>query len=235
MLRSQFGEIQLLFSLFYSEFFLSSKLKDPFFPELDPKKININVFYPGASPNEIESGITIKLEQSLKGISEIEKMNSTSAENSAMISISAYQDADMDQLLSDIENAVNSINSFPKGAEKPIITRINSSGMSSVVAFVGISSKNSQKSDFELIDQASKVEQDLLNTKEITEIEKIGFPTKQLVVQLNEKDMIRYGISIDEISNAIASKNIDITSGIIRGGVNDIIIREMIVKLKHQK
>ena len=199
--------------------------KRSFFPELDPKKININVFYPGASPNEIESGITIKLEQSLKGISEIEKMNSTSAENSAMLSISAYQDADMDQLLSDIENAVNSINSFPKGAEKPIITRINSSGMSSVVAFVGISSKNSQKSDFELIDQASKVEQDLLNTKEITEIQKIGFPTKQLVVQLNEKDMIRYGISIDEISNAIASKNIDITSGIIRGGVNDIIIR----------
>ena len=48
-----------------------------FFPELQPKRITISVFYPGASPEEMEEGITVKVEESLKGISGIEETSTT--------------------------------------------------------------------------------------------------------------------------------------------------------------
>ena len=200
-------------------------MKRSFFPELDPNTIIISVFYPGASPVEMEEGVTIKIEQAVKGLEDIDEINSTSSENFASVSIKAYTDADMEQLLSDVENAINSINSFPQGAEKPTVTRIKSGGMGSVVAFVGISSKNENTKYSELTDLATKVERDLLNTKEITQIQKNGFPEKEISVNVRENELLRFGISMTEVSTAIQLKNNDITAGLIRGGVQEMSVR----------
>ena len=206
-----------LFSLF--------NLKRSFFPEIDPYTITISVFYPGASPKEMEEGVTIKIEQAIKGLPQIEEINSVSSENIAMVTIKAYSDTDMDELLSDVENSVNSINSFPQGAERPIITKLKSMGMGSVVAFIGISSKTNDGTSIELIDMANKVERDLLNSKEITQIEKQGFPQKEIAINVREKDLLKYAISMQEISLAVAQKNMDITTGMIRGGVQELNVR----------
>ncbi|MFA7274907.1 MAG: efflux RND transporter permease subunit [Crocinitomicaceae bacterium] len=196
-----------------------------FFPELDPKTVVVNVFYHGASPTEMEEGVTIKIEQAIKGLDGIDEINSSSSENSASVSIKAFQDTDIDELLSDIENTVNSISSFPQGAERPIITRIKSGGMGSVVAFVGIAAKKDQIGQTELTDIATKVEQSLLNTKLITEIKKNGFPEKEIAINVRENDLLRYGISLQEVSLAVSAKNLDITAGMIRGGVQEMSIR----------
>lgn len=195
-----------------------------FFPELDPNRIIVSMMYPGASPTEMEEGVTIKVEQSVKGLDGIEEINSSSSENFAQIDIKAYQDTDMDDLLSDVENSINSISSFPQGAEKPIITRVKSGGMGSVVAFVGISSKDTSAGT-ELTDLATQVERDLLNTKTITQITKNGFPEKEISINVRENDMLRYKISMQEIALAVGSKNIDITTGMIRGGLEEMNIR----------
>ena len=126
-----------------------------FFPELPPTQIFVSVMYPGASPTEMEEGVTIKVEQSVKGIDGIEEINSTSQENFAQVSVKAYQDTDIDDLLSKIENAVNSINSFPQGAERPIVIKQETGGMGSTVAFVGISSQKDSIDITRLTDLAS--------------------------------------------------------------------------------
>ena len=97
--------------------------KKSFFPELEPQTIIASVFYPGASPKEMEEGVTIKIEQSIKGLAAIEEINSTS-ENLSSVKIKAYQDANMDNT-SDVENAINSINSFC-WCRKPILNKITS-------------------------------------------------------------------------------------------------------------
>ena len=201
-------------------------LNRSFFPELDPNRIVISVFYPGAAPEEMEEGVSIKIEQAVKGLKDIEHIDVTSQENVAQLTISAYQDADMDELLSDVENAVNSINSFPQGAEKPTITRLKTSSMSSNVAFVGITAVNPDKvSKQDLTKMANKVERDLLNTKVITQIIKQGFPETELAVTIRENDLLRYNISMEEVSMAISLKNNDITAGLLTGGIQEMNIR----------
>jgi multidrug efflux pump subunit AcrB len=205
--------------------FTLSKLNSSFFPELDPKTITIQVMYPGASPLEMEEGITIKIEQAIKGLKDIEHINSTSGENVATITINAFQDADMDELLSDVENSVNSINSFPQGAEKPIIRRLKTGGMSSTVAIVGISSKNPDMPPMQLREKAIEVENQLLDTKVITQLIKSGFPASEIVISIRENDLLRYGLSMEQVAQAVGSKNIDITAGQVRGSDKDLIIR----------
>ena len=200
-------------------------MKSSFFPELDPMRIQISVMYPGASPEEMEEGVAIKIEQAVKGLKDIEHIATTSSENMCSISIEAYQNADMDELLSDVENAINSINSFPQGAEKPIIKRLKTGGMASTVMVIGISLNNESLSLMDLRMKAQDVENELLNSKTVTQIRKDVFPEVELVVEVRESDLLRYGITFDEISRAIASKNIDLTAGIIRGSHKEIIIR----------
>lgn len=212
--------IVLMFGLF-SVF----TMKRSFFPETEPLIINISVTYPGASPQEMEEGVTIKLEQAIKGLVGIDETNSTSAENFATIKIKALNDTDMDELLSEVENAVGSINSFPDGAEQPIVSMNKSNGMASIVAFVGVSAKNVATNMTDLTDMATQIERDLLDSKEITQITMTGFPEKEISINTKEQELLRYNISFQEISQAVGARNIDITTGVIRGGVEEMNLR----------
>lgn len=209
-------------------FWSASNLNRSFFPELDPNRIVISVFYAGASPEEMEEGVSIKIEQAVKGLKDIEHIDVVSQENIAQLTIRAEQDANMEELLSDVENAVNSINSFPQGAENPIIRRLKTGGMSSNVAFVGVTAKDSTKQDLnELIKIANQVERDLLATKVITQIIKQGFPEMEISIEVRENDLLRYNLSFEEIASAVSLKNRDITAGVIRGSFQDVNIRAM--------
>lgn len=209
-------------------FWSASNLNRSFFPELDPNRIVISVLYAGASPEEMEEGVSIKIEQAVKGLKDIEHIDVISQENIAQLTIRAEQDANMEELLSDVENAVNSINSFPQGAENPIIRRLKTGGMSSNVAFVGITAKDSTKQDLnELLKIANQVERDLLATKVITQIIKQGFPEMEISIEVRENDLLRYNLSFEEIASAVSLKNRDITAGVIRGSFQDVNIRAM--------
>ncbi len=196
-----------------------------FFPEQDPKRIIVSVTYPGASPKEMEEGITIKIEQAIRGFNGVDEIRSSSQENFAQITIIAEDGADMDQLFNDVDNAVNSISSFPAGTEPPTVTMPKAFGMSSIVAFTGVSAKDENVDIADLIDVSNEVENALLNTESITEIEKTGFPEKEIVISAREQDLIRYNISLNEIALAIRTKNIDITTGIVRGSMEEMNIR----------
>lgn len=207
-------------------FWAISNLNRSFFPELDPNRITISVVYPGASPEEMEEGVSIKIEQAIKGLADIEHIDVNSQENVAQLVVLADQDADMEELLGEVENAVNSINSFPQGAEKPTITRIKSGGMSSSVAFIGVTVKDPDKTSIsELTSMANKVERDLLNTRVITQIIKQGQPETEISIEVNEDVLLKYNLSMQEISSAISLKNNDITAGVIRGNLQEVNIR----------
>jgi multidrug efflux pump subunit AcrB len=62
-------------------------LKKAFFPETESRFLSVSVFYPGASPVEMEEGVTTRIEEAVRGLIGIKEITSTSVENSAMVSI----------------------------------------------------------------------------------------------------------------------------------------------------
>jgi multidrug efflux pump subunit AcrB len=192
-----------------------------FFPEQDPNRIGISVFYNGASPIEMEEGVTIKIEQALQGISGIDEILSTSSENVATVNIVAYKDVDLDEVLRDVENAVNGINSFPDGAEKPTIVK-QRGFMNSRASFISLSGN---VDIIKLKETAEKIEDDLLNSDAISQVLKDGYPATEFSVEVQEEQLLRYNLKFDDVVNAIRFNNRDVSAGSVKTDGEEFLIR----------
>ncbi|MBC8488228.1 MAG: efflux RND transporter permease subunit [Bacteroidetes bacterium] len=190
-----------------------------FFPERTERYINVSVFYPGASPKEMEEGITVRVEEALRGIAGIKEVNSTSSENMASIQVEITGEYDIDETLMEVKNAVDGITSFPVDAEKPIVNKQRSS---TFAIFMGLSGDV----DMLILKQyANEIEFDLYTSGVISQITLGGFPDLEISVEISEENLRRYNLTFDEVSRAIALNNQDISGGQIRSDKEEIMIR----------
>jgi multidrug efflux pump subunit AcrB len=95
------------------------------FPNIEVNYINVSASYPGASPQEIEESILIKMEESLKDVTGIKKAVSTASRGSAQIELEIDVKADIKEVLDDVKQRISTIATFPKGMEP--VTSINMS------------------------------------------------------------------------------------------------------------
>ena len=180
-----------------------SMMPKSFFPEMSPNQIYVNVSYPGASPEEIEEGITTRIEESLNGIEGIKEITSASSENYSSVTIEIYEGIDIDETLQNVKNSVDAIYSFPQGAEKPIVRRQKSRGMGGMANMVGFYALTGPNDLWQLKEKADKIEQNLLNDDEISQIEVIGYAPIIISVEIDEATLLKYNTNFDAISNAI--------------------------------
>lgn len=194
-------------------------MKKSFFPERSTTIINVQVFYPGASPKEMEEGITTRVEESLRGLVGIKEITSTSSENISSVRIETTGKYDIDQTLAEVKNAVDGISSFPVDAEKPIVFKQRSVTQ---VGFIGLSGDVDKIS---LKRMANEIENDFYNSDIISQLNVNGLPPLEIAVEVSQENLQRYGLSISEISTAIRSNNLDISGGLIRNDNEEILIR----------
>ena len=198
-----------------------------FFPEMNPNRVYIAVSYPGASPKEIEEGITTRIEESLNGIQNVKEITSKSSENVSNITVTGEEGINVDEMLQDVKNAVDGISQFPAGAEKPIVYAQTSRGMGGMSNVVGFYSLYGPDNLWELKKMAEKIERDLLASKEISQIEVLGYPPEIIAVDIRENDLLKYGLNFNFISNVIRMSNIDLSGGSVKTNKEEIIIRSM--------
>ncbi|MFT4834904.1 MAG: multidrug efflux pump subunit AcrB, partial [Flavobacteriaceae bacterium] len=171
--------------------------KKSFFPIAKDRVININIVYPGASPEEMEEGVTTKIEEALKSTSGIDEITSTSSENSASISILTLDNFDIDEVYTEVKNAVDGISSFPAGAEKPIIFKQR---QRSTAQWMGLTGDVSLKT---LKQYAEAIEDDLMATGVISQISISGFPPLEVSIEVSEDVLRRYNLTFDQVVAAV--------------------------------
>ena len=198
-----------------------------FFPEMNPNRVYIAVSYPGASPKEIEEGITTRVEESLNGIQGVKEITSKSTENVSNITVTGVEGINVDEMLQDVKNAVDGISQFPAGAEKPIVYAQTSRGMGGMSNVVGFYSLYGPDNLWDLKKMAEKIERELLASKEISQIDVIGYPPIIIAVDIRENDLLKYGLNFNIISNVIKMSNIDLSGGSVKTNEEEIIIRSM--------
>ncbi|MDG2331387.1 MAG: efflux RND transporter permease subunit [Flavobacteriales bacterium] len=198
-------------------------MRHSFFPEMESNRLNIMVAYPGASPQEMEEGVTTKLEEALKTISGIEEITSTSAENFSTIYVECYTDEDIDEMLTKVKNAVDGVNGLPIASEQPLVVK-NEAGRMSMASFISLSGPD----DLDVLKEVGdKVERDFLNSSAISDLQKFGYPDKEIVVEIRESDLQRYNLSFNQVVLAINSNNLDFSGGTIKTDAEELFIRSM--------
>ncbi len=193
--------------------------KKSFFPTAPDRNISISVSYPGASPEEMEEGVTLKIEEALKAIAGIEEINSTSSENVASINVEKLDDYDIDEVYTEVKNAVDGISSFPAGAEKPIIFKVRNRTTAQWLALTGDVSLKTLK------EKAEEIEDELLASGVISQIEVSGFPPLEISIEVEESTLRRYNLTFDHLANAIRLNNRDMAAGSVKTSTEEILIR----------
>nr|WP_320119613.1 efflux RND transporter permease subunit [uncultured Marinifilum sp.] len=188
-------------------------------PQIDPGMLTVTATYPGASPEEVEKGVALKIEDNLKGISGVEKVTSSSKENYCSIMVDLESGYDPNVALQDVKNAVDGISSFPAAVENISVSKREFTILAISMALSG---------DIDLKDlktYARAIENDLRAINGVSQVDLYGFPDEEIEVSVNEDALKAYNITIDEIYSAVAAANIDQTGGTIRGESEELRIR----------
>jgi len=205
---------------FLGGFYGIATLKKSFFPERHSRDIYVTVFYPGASPKEMEEGITVRIEEAVRGLVGIKEINSTSSENFSRVAITTTGEYDIDVIVQEVKNSVDGISSFPSAAERPIIFKRRNT---TPAVRLGLASEGVDL--MTLKKYAMEIEDDFRATGLITQLSISGYPDLEISVEISEQDRLRYNISFDEIARAISLNNSDISAGQIKSDEEEILIR----------
>ena len=194
-------------------------IKSTFFPQAPIRNISIQIIYPNASPEEIEESVVLKIEDKLTGVSGIERVTSISSENLGSLNIEIKQNADIEQVLQDVKNYIDQINSFPLGIES--INTYKLEVINTAVSFAITGTKDLK----ELKTIANRIERDLLNTEGISKVSLSGFPDEEISIEIKENKLRAYGITFQQVLERIQSGNIEATGGTIKGSQEELKIR----------
>jgi len=194
-------------------------LKTTFFPQIPSKTIVVSAFYPGASPEEIEEAIVLKIEDNLKGVSGVERVESVSNENSCRITVTMLMGFDINIVLQDVKNAVNQVSSFPAGMERLTIYRQEWRDFAIDFVLAG------NVDLYTLKQEARRVERDLLAVEGISKLSLSGFPNEEIEIALRESDLRAYKLTFQEVITAVKKANVKITGGKIKGSKEELLIR----------
>ena len=195
-------------------------LKSSFFPLVESKIINIAITYPGASPQEIEEGIVLQIEDNLKGLKGIDRVTSTSRENSGTITVEIEKGENIDFMLLEVKNAVDRVPTFPTGMEPLVVSKREN--VRETISF-SVSGDNIPLHTLKQIGR--QIENDLRTIDGISQIEITGFPDEEIEIAVSESALLSYNLSFNEVAQAVNTSNILVTGGNVKTDAEEYLIR----------
>ena len=209
--------------------------------EMDPQVrfpgLQIEVFWPGAAPQEVEEQIVARIEESVRDLDAIEWVRSTSAEGYGGVYILAEQQVDFTQFMNDVKIRLDSISSFPRDIEPPQVQQwVNRNEFMRVAVHGDIGER-------ELKRLAETLRREAAQLTAVTVVDLFGTRQEEVSIEVSEEALRRYNMSFSEVADAIRNTSINQSAGQVRTEVgtyqlkvrsqadtetefNDIIVRE---------
>ncbi len=191
------------------------------FPEFAPQELQITVPYPGASPEDIELAICQRLEDVIDGVNDVDEIRCQALENTATVTVKMTEDGNFAQFMDDIKSEVDAINDFPDQVETPIIKQLGRTDHVVSLAVTGPMTTS------DLRTYADQIKNRLQRLPLVSQVTLNGFSEHQLQVRIAAEVLQRHGLSISDISNAIARQSVDLPLGSIETEQRNYLIRFM--------
>jgi multidrug efflux pump subunit AcrB len=190
------------------------------FPLFSLDMISVVVPYPGATPQEVEEGILQPIEEAVASLDGVDELNATAAENAGTVIVKVRTDANARELMNDIKTKVDAITTFPVNAEEPVIEELS---LRLLVITVALSSETADERTMRLL--AEDVRDDLLTIPGITQVKFGGARPYEIGIHVSETDLRRYGLTFDDVAQAVRASSLNLPAGSIRSNSGDIRIR----------
>jgi len=189
------------------------------FPEFGPQELQISVPYPGAGPADVEAAICQRLEDGLDGVNDLDELKCQALENIAVATVRMTEDGNFARFMDDIKSEVDAINDFPDQVETPIIKQL---GRTDHVVSIAVSGPMTTS---DLKAYADQIKARLQRLSLVSQLTLSGFSEHQLQVRIAAAVLQRHGLSISDISHAIARQSIDLPAGSVDTQQRNYLIR----------
>ena len=188
------------------------------FPNVEINYIHVNAVYPGASPQEIEEGIMVKVEEALKDVTEIKKIISRANRGSGNVSLEIMEEADLTDVLDKVKLRVDGIATFPAGMEPVNVYQVEFQQQVIELALVGDVPLTQLKP------VAKNIEDELLQLSNVSLVE-ISAPDDEIAIEIQPEQLRKYNLSLDDVTNAINRYSANISAGEMRTDAGVVAVR----------
>ena len=189
------------------------------FPSFELARVNVSVPFRGATPSEVEEGVTIKVEEVVQDIVGIKQITSTASENSGLVSIEVAKGFDTDKVLDEVKQRVDGISTFSEEVGTPVITvpqRVRE--VISVVVAGPLPEK-------ELRILASRVRDELEALPNVSSVEVSGARSFELAIEISQASLARYDLTLAGVAQAIENSSLDLAAGAISTAGGEVLLR----------
>lgn len=195
------------------------------FPVFELEILQVNVSYPGASPEEVEEGICQKIEAAISSIDGIKKMTSTAYEGMGEVILELNSGVrDVQKVLSEVRTQVSRIPSFPESAREPHVSQfvIRENAIRVVVVQTADSGPDSE---LKLRELTESLYSGLLNLPTVTQVRIFGARDYEINVEVPQDTLRRYNLTLEGIAANIRRHNLDVPVGTLRTDARQILVR----------
>lgn len=197
------------------------------FPESRPNKLAVMAIYPGVQPQEVEKAVTIKVEEAVRDVDGIEKVDSTVQEGVSTTVLTLYNEVkDVDVVLQEVQANVDALQDLPDDVEKVTVRKLEPRLPVISVAIYG------DGTEAQLKRAARRMRDDLLLLPGVTDVEITGTREDEISVELRPDQLVKYNITFEEVAAAIRETNIDISGGQLKGNRSSVAVRTLGEKLR---
>ena len=183
-------------------------------PKFETNMVTISTVYPGASPAEVETSVTRKIEDAVGSLENVKKVESSSYESLSVIMVQLNNGADVDFALNDAQRKVNAIlGDLPDDVKAPSLNKFSLDDLPIITMSIS-SDKLNSKDLYDLLDK--KIEPIFSRVNGVAQVDLVGGQEREIQVNLDEKKLQGYGLSIGDVQQAILSSNLDFPTGSLK-------------------
>lgn len=188
------------------------------FPNIEINYINVSAVYRGASPQEVEESILIKIEEAIKDITEIKKATSRAFRGNGRITLEIHKDKVLTDVLDKVKARVDSIATFPADMEPPNISQIEFRQDVIEMSLVG------DLPIAELKPIAKQVEDELLQLSNVSLVE-LDAPDDEIAIEIKPDVLRKYNLTLNDVTQAIRNYSANISAGQLRTDSGIVAVR----------
>ncbi len=198
---------------------LSNRIPLEVFPSFELDVVNVRVPFRGATPSEVEETVTIKIEEAIQDVQGIKSITSTSAEGLGTVKVDITSTANIDEILDDVKQRVDQINTFPADADAPVIyIPERQREVISVIIAGDLSEK-------ELQQLGSRVRNEIEALPNVSQVSLSGVRDFELAIEISEQTLREYNLTFAQVASAIRANSIDLSAGAIKTAGGEVLIR----------
>jgi multidrug efflux pump subunit AcrB len=198
---------------------VSGRVRREVFPEIAPNVVTVQVVYPGAAPTEVEQGVCLRIEEAVEGVTGVDKITSSANEGVGLVVVETLQDADVDRVLDDVRNRVDSITNLPAEIEQPIVSRLVVRKEVINVSVYGDADEPTLKRI------AETAREELGALAEVSQVELSAVRPYEISIELSEEAMRRHALTFDAVAAAVRRGSLDLPAGAIKAGEGQTLLR----------